>query len=292
MRLALYRPLRAGPVTADRRREFNTRLQAARRDRQQREARELGARMRGIIRNLSPGSVSTVIEIGAAGVTVTTVHLDLAGSPQVRDGGGATWSELLPALPAAEQARHRALADGDGLGDVATTASLLDDRLPPIPDGPMLVICGPASWRVLEGAATALASRPRATVLRLFLAGGGAARAQLGRTGGARPAALPVPADGSDGRQADRRGRAAGPANSSRSVPSLARRPVSRCGGCPATRPTRRSRSSPIPSAVRRAPASPPPSDRSVLGRAARRAGGQATGGTRRPRPGADRRAG
>ena len=173
-----YLPPRAGPLTADGLKEFDRALQAARRGLEQREAQDFNARMRDIVRTLSPGFPSTVIDVSVAGVTMTTAYLDEVGSPQVRDAGGASWTGLLPRLSASEQARHRELADGDRLGDVAI-ASLLDDRLPAIPDGPVLVICGPASWRALDAVATALASRSRATMLRLFLARSVAAGEQL-----------------------------------------------------------------------------------------------------------------
>lgn len=174
-----YVPPRAGSVTADMRRDFDDRLQAARCDYAQREARALDAELRGVIADLYPGATSTVIDISADQVTVTTVYLDEAGSPQVRDGGGVAWTSVLPMLSAATQARHRQLADGgEGLGDDAV-ASLLHDRMPPVPDGRVLVICGLAGWRVLDTAATALAARPRARVLRLFAATGTSVRELL-----------------------------------------------------------------------------------------------------------------
>jgi hypothetical protein len=174
-----YVPLRAGAVTADMWRDFAARLQAARRDQAKREARTLDAELRGVIADLYPGAMSTVIDIGADQVSVTTAYLDAAGSPQLRDGGSVAWTDVLPMLSGTEHARHRQLADGgDGLGDDAV-ARLLRDRMPPVPDGRVLVICRVASWRVLEAAATALAGRPRARLLRLFAARGASAREQL-----------------------------------------------------------------------------------------------------------------
>lgn len=173
-----YLPLRAGSVTAGRRQDFETRLQAARRDLGRREEQDLDARLGDVIRHLIPGAASTVIEISVVGVTTTTVRLDDSVSPRVSDGGCASWTDLLPMLSRSDQARERELADGEGLGDVAIVA-LLRDHLPPIPDGPVLVICAPASWRVLDEAATAFAGRPRAAVLRLFRAGAGAVRERL-----------------------------------------------------------------------------------------------------------------
>src|ERR1700722_14391981 len=81
-----YLPPRAGPVTVDQRREFDTRLQAAQRDLEEREARALDAAMRDLLRNLPPASASSVIDISPAGVPLTTAYLDAAGTPQVRDG--------------------------------------------------------------------------------------------------------------------------------------------------------------------------------------------------------------
>jgi hypothetical protein len=174
-----YTAPRAGLVTASHRREFDTRLQAARREQEKREAHALDAQLCSIITDLYPGATCDVIDISAEQVAVTRTYLDEAGSPQVRDGGGFAWADVLPALSGSEEARHLQLADGgDGLGDAAV-ASLLNNRLPPFPGGRVLVICGPASWQVLDSAATTLAGRPRTSVLRLFAARVATARERL-----------------------------------------------------------------------------------------------------------------
>jgi hypothetical protein len=175
----LYLPLRAGPVTADMRRDFDSRLRAARRDQAERDVQALGAALRDLIGDLRPGTTSAVIDISADEITVTTAYLDSAGSPQVRGGGGVMWTSLLRMLDAAEQARYSQLADGiGGLGD-ESIASLLRDRIPPVRDDRVLVICRPAGWRILEAAATALAARPRARALRLSDGSGISARQEL-----------------------------------------------------------------------------------------------------------------
>ena len=81
--------------------------------------------------------------------------------------GAVAWTSALRILPAAEQGRHSQLAHGiDGLGD-DNIGRLLRDEMPSVGDDRVMVICRPAGWRVLEAAATALATRPRAQLLRL-----------------------------------------------------------------------------------------------------------------------------
>jgi hypothetical protein len=161
------------------RRDFDSRLAAALREQARREEGALEARLRDMIADLHPGATSSVISVDADEVTVTSVYLDGAGSPQVLDGGGVSWTKLLPALSAVERERHRQLADGvEGLGD-DSVARLLRDGMPPVPDGRVLVICRQAGWRVLEAAATTLAARPLVRALRLFTATGPSARQTL-----------------------------------------------------------------------------------------------------------------
>lgn len=175
----LYQPLRAGPVTAAMRREFDARLRAARQAQAERDGRALGVALGDVLDGLSPGTTSSVIDIGADEVTVTTVRLDDAGSPQVREAGGVAWVSLLPMLAAAGPARQAQLAGGiDGLSD-DRIGGLLRDRIPAASDGGLLVICRPAGWRVLEAASTALAARPRARLLRLSGESSRAAAAEL-----------------------------------------------------------------------------------------------------------------
>ena len=175
----LYLPLRAGPVTAGLRQDFDSRLQAARRNQAERDGRALSAALANVIGDAYPGRTWTVIDVGADEVTVTTAGLDDAGSPQVRESGRMTWTNMLDALPAAEQVRHAQLADGiDGLDD-DRIGRLVRDRMSPVPADRVLVICSPAGWRVLEAAAAALAARPRAQVLRLSGHNGVSVRQEL-----------------------------------------------------------------------------------------------------------------
>ena len=163
----LYTPLRAGAITADIRRDFDTQLRAARHRQAARDARALDTALRTVIQELSPGATSTVIDIGADQVIVTTVSLDRAGSPQVIGSGAVAWTSAPRILPAAEQGRYSQLAHGiDGLGD-DSIARLLRDEMPSAGDDRVMVICRPAGWPVLEAAATALATRTRAQLLRL-----------------------------------------------------------------------------------------------------------------------------
>jgi hypothetical protein len=163
----LYMPLRAGPVTADMQRDFDSRLRAARRDQAKRDERALDAAFSDIIGDLYPGATFAVIDISAEKVEVTTACLDSTGAPQVRPSGGVAWTSVLQMLAGAEQARHVQLADGiDGLSN-DSIASLLRDRIPQVRGDRVLVICRPGGWRVLEAAATALAAGPRARLLRL-----------------------------------------------------------------------------------------------------------------------------
>jgi hypothetical protein len=163
----LHLPLHAGPVTTDMRRDFEARLQGARRNQAERDGQTLCAALNDIIRDLRPGTTSAVIDVSADGVEVTTAYLDGTGSPQVRESGDVTWTSVLRMLPAAEQARYSPLADGiDGFGN-DSIASLLGDRIPPAGNEQVLAICRPVGWRVIEAAAMALAARPGARVLRL-----------------------------------------------------------------------------------------------------------------------------
>jgi hypothetical protein len=158
----LHAPLRAGPVTAAMRRDFESRLRAARHAQAERDARALTVALGDVITDLYPGAASTVMEISAEQVTVTMAYLDDAGSPHVRESRSVAWTSVLPMLAAAERARHSQLADGiDGLGD-DDLAGALRERVPSAHRDRVLVICRPAGWRVLEAAATALAARPRA----------------------------------------------------------------------------------------------------------------------------------
>ncbi len=162
------------------RQEFGTRLQAARQAQAERDGRALAVALGDVIDGLRPGATSSVIDLGAGQVTVTTVRLDDAGSPQVREAGGVAWASLLPMLAAAGPARQAQLAGGiDGLGD-DRIGRLLRDRIPAPREGGLLVICRPAGWRVLEAAATALAARPRARLLRLSGESSRPAAAELG----------------------------------------------------------------------------------------------------------------
>ena len=163
----LYLPPRAGPVTAGLRRDFDSRLQAARRNQAERDGRALAAALSNVIGDLHPGITSTVIDVGADQVAVTAVYLDDAGSPQVRDDAGVAWTAVVGTLAATGQVRKAQLADGIDALDDDRIARLLRDRMPPVPAGRVLVICRPAGWRVLAAAATALAARPRAQLLRL-----------------------------------------------------------------------------------------------------------------------------
>ena len=175
----LYLPLRAGPVTAGLRQEFDSRLQAAQQNQAERDARAFSAALANGISDLYPGRTWTVIDVGADQVAVTTAGLDDAGSPQVRESGGVAWTKVLGTLPAAEHVRHAQLADGiDGLDD-DRIGRLLRDRMPPVLADRVLVICRPAGWRVLEAAAAALAARPRAQFLRLCGLDGVSVRQEL-----------------------------------------------------------------------------------------------------------------
>jgi hypothetical protein len=163
----LYLPLRAGPVTASLRHDFGSRLESARRNQAERDGRALSTALANVIGDLYSGPTWTVIDVGADQVALTTAGLDDAGSPHVRESGGVAWTNVLDMLPAAEQARHAQLADGiDGLDD-DRIGRLLRDRMPPVSADRVLVICRPAGWRVLEAAATALAARPHAQLLRM-----------------------------------------------------------------------------------------------------------------------------
>jgi hypothetical protein len=175
----LYQAPRAGAVTAAMRGDFDARLRAARQHQIARDARTLEAELRDVIGGLHPGTPSTVIDVGADQVTVTTAYLDAAGSPQVRESGSVAWTSVLRTLATAERARHAQLADGiDGLGD-DTVAGLLRDHMPPVRDGRVLVVCRPAGWRVLEAAVMALAARPHRRLLRISGASGDPVREQL-----------------------------------------------------------------------------------------------------------------
>ncbi len=175
----LHTPLRAGAVTADMRRDFATRLQAARRDQAKRDAQGLDSALRSVIGDLYPGNTSAVIDISSDQITVTTAYLDGAGSPQTRDGGHVAWTSVLRMLPAAAQARHAQLADGIEEPGEDSLAGLLRDRMPPVRDDRVLVICRPAGWRVLDAAAVALSARPHARLVRLSGASSVSVREQL-----------------------------------------------------------------------------------------------------------------
>ena len=163
----LYLPIRAGPVTAGLRQDFDSRLEAARRSQAERDGRALSAALANVIGDLYPGRTWTVVDVGADLVALTTAALDGAGSPQVRDSGSVAWTNVLDTLPAAEQERHAQLADGiDGLAD-DRIGRLLRDRMPPVSADRVLVICRPAGWRVLEAAATALTARSYVQLLRV-----------------------------------------------------------------------------------------------------------------------------
>lgn len=175
----LHSPLWAGTVTADMRRDFDTRLRVARHDQAVRDAQVLDAALRGVLGDLRPGSVTTVVDINADEVTVMMAYLDAVGSPQVRESGSVAWTSVLWMLAAGKEVRHAQLADGiAALGDDGV-ASALRDRMPPVSDGRMLVVCRPADWRVLEAAAVALAAGPGARLLRLSSASGASVHRQL-----------------------------------------------------------------------------------------------------------------
>jgi hypothetical protein len=57
----LHAPLRAGPVTADMRRNFESRLRATLRDQAERDARALHAAFGDVIRDLCPSAASATI---------------------------------------------------------------------------------------------------------------------------------------------------------------------------------------------------------------------------------------
>lgn len=175
----LHLPPRAGPVTADMRRDFDSRLRAARRGQAERDARALTAALREVIGDLRPGAASAVIDVGPNQVTTTTAYLDSAGSPRLRESAGVAWTGILRSLAGGERERRSQLADGiEGLGD-DELASLLRDGTPPAGDDSVLVVCWPAGWRVLEAAARTLAARPRARLLRLSDANGVSVREEL-----------------------------------------------------------------------------------------------------------------
>jgi hypothetical protein len=154
------------------RQEFGSRLQAARRGQAARDGEALGSALGQVIEDLRPGAGSTVIDISADQVTVTTTHLDEAGSPQVQETGSTAWEAMLPMLATAGPDRYSQLADGiDGLGQ-DRVAALVTSHLPASHGDRALVVCRPAGWQIPEAAATALAADPGARLLRLSGADG------------------------------------------------------------------------------------------------------------------------
>ena len=161
----LYTPLRAGAITADIRRDFDTQLRAARHRQAARDARALDTALRTVIQELSrvphPGHRhwrrSGHRDDGLsrprrfpAGDRQRRCRLDQRSTDTARRRAGA----VLPAGTRDRRTRRRQYRQA-----AARRNAVGDDRV--------MVICRPAGGPVLEAAATALATRTRAQLLRL-----------------------------------------------------------------------------------------------------------------------------
>lgn len=166
----LREPLQAGALTTARRQDFDLRLRAARREQTRGEGQVLRAELRGLISGLIPGVTFTVADISDREAVFSSVYLDVNGVPRVRDAGRFAWTSALRMLPADERERRVRLATGiDGLSG-NDLANLLRDRLPPLRDDRVLVICRPTGWQIPE-ALVRILDGPRSRVIRLSTAG-------------------------------------------------------------------------------------------------------------------------
>lgn len=175
----LATPLRAGPVTPERRESFAGRLSDARGRQARWDGRELDTGLRAVVSGLRPRGVSTVIDVGLDEIAVCAVYLDPLGAPRVREAGKVTWTSALRDLPGDERDRYARLAHGIGGRPDDEVAGLVLDRLPPARRDGALVICRPAGWRLPETVARALATAPGASVVRVSGATSASARGVL-----------------------------------------------------------------------------------------------------------------
>jgi hypothetical protein len=112
----------------------------------------------GLLHNLEMGRHAGIAAIDADGITVIQVWLDSFGSPQLHtERGPASWTDLLPLLSRDSDKRSFQLAGGVAQLDRSRLRRNLRESMrrmmPEPPDGPTLVVCRPAGWRLLECAA-------------------------------------------------------------------------------------------------------------------------------------------
>ena len=159
---------RAGAVTEDMRRDFDSGLRLARKARAERDEEGLRAALRDVVAFVRPDHEATVIAVGLDGIGLVTVSLDAVEVPRVEDGWHLDWADVLPRLPSDKRSRDERLIDGISGLDRAPAAALVLDRLPLAHGDPTLVVCRPAGAQVLEAVAEAIAAaRPAARLLRV-----------------------------------------------------------------------------------------------------------------------------
>jgi hypothetical protein len=148
--------------------------------------------LRQLLDRLHSDGPSLLVDVSAAGIAVASAELDRFGSPQVRELRSVTWARLLPTLSAVEQELRFQLAGGISGLDHRRLWQTLRAGMPTIPAGPVLVICRPAGWPVLERAATMAAARPGAEVVRVASqASEGSALERLATVAGSAPLSRP-----------------------------------------------------------------------------------------------------
>lgn len=158
--------VRGGPPDAA---EWKAARQAAARDlADAADENALQAALRGLLGGLQPGIPVTVVEVSAEGIATTKADLDRFGSPRVSGiGQPVTWASMLPMLSGVPEEQRFQLAGGMSQPDLEDAWGLLDRRLPPIPDGPLCVVCRVAGWEIPERAAVRAADRPGTKLLRV-----------------------------------------------------------------------------------------------------------------------------
>ncbi len=119
-----------------------------------------------MLEGLRPDAETTVVEVGAEGVTVTRVSLDRFGSPRLDRCADMAWTAILPMLSTAELERHFQLAGAISQLDRRAIWDRLRRDLPDIPAGALLVICRTAGWLIPEWAASVAATRLGASLVR------------------------------------------------------------------------------------------------------------------------------
>jgi len=165
---ALNSTARAGAVTEDMRRDFDTKLQAARKARSERDEKGLRAALGDLVAAVRPDTDAAIIAVGLDGISLVTVSLDAVDAPRADDGWHVDWADVLPGLPGHKRGRDAWLIDGAPGLDRASAEALVRAHLPPAHGDHTLVICRPEGARVLEAAAETIAdARPAARLLRV-----------------------------------------------------------------------------------------------------------------------------